>query len=66
MHRSVCVIFDFSHQYNFLNRSFFALLGSFIPRYFAIFVAMVNRTVSLISLFDLSLSVYKSARDFYA
>ena len=36
----------------------------FIPRYFIIFVAVVNGIVSLISLSDLSLLVYKNARDF--
>jgi len=36
----------------------------FIPRYFIIFVAMVNRIVSLIYLFDFSLLVYRNTRDF--
>jgi len=43
---------------------FFVSLGRFIPRYFILFVAMVNGIVSLISLSDLSLLVYKGARDF--
>jgi len=36
----------------------------FIPRYFIIFVAMVNRIVSLIYLFDFSLLVYRNTRGF--
>ena len=43
---------------------FFYLLG-FISRYFILFVAMVNEIVSLISLSDLSLLVYRNARDFW-
>ena len=43
---------------------FFALLGRFIPRYFILFVALVNGTVSLNFLFDISLLVYKNAGDF--
>ena len=42
----------------------FVSLGKLIPRYFTLFVAMVNRIVSLISLFDFSLLVYRDARDF--
>ena len=38
----------------------------FIPWYFIIFIAMVNRIVSLISLSDFSLLVYKNAKDFCA
>ena len=36
--------------------------GKFIPKYFILFVAMVNGIVSLISVF--SLLVYRNARDF--
>ena len=39
-------------------------LGSSIPKYFILFVAMVNGTVSLISLSLFSLLVYRNARDF--
>uniref|UniRef100_A0A8C9CSE7 Uncharacterized protein n=1 Tax=Phocoena sinus TaxID=42100 RepID=A0A8C9CSE7_PHOSS len=39
-------------------------LSSFIPRYFILFVAVVNGSVSLISLSDFSSLVYKNARDF--
>ena len=36
----------------------------FIPKYFIIFIAMVNRMVSLISLSVFSLLVYRNAKDF--
>ena len=39
-------------------------LGKFIPRYFILFVAMVNGIDSLISLSDFSLLVYRNASDF--
>ena len=39
-------------------------LGRIIPRYFILFVAMVNEIVSLISLSDFSLLVYRNRRDF--
>ena len=42
----------------------FASLGRYTPKYFIIFVAMVNGIVSLISVSVFSLLVYKSARDF--
>jgi len=41
-------------------------LGKFIPRYFILFVAMVNGIDSFISLSDFSLLVYRNASDFYA
>ena len=40
-------------------------LGKFIPRYFILFVAMVNGIDSLISFSDFSLLVYRNASDFY-
>ena len=39
-------------------------LGRYIPKYFILFIAMVNGTVSLISLSIFSLLVYRNARDF--
>ena len=38
--------------------------GRYIPKYFILFVAMVNGIVSLISLSIFSLFVYRGARDF--
>ena len=42
----------------------FVSSGRYIPKYFILFVAMVNGIVSLISLSLFSLLVYKNARDF--
>ena len=42
----------------------FVYLGRYIPKYFILFIAMVNGIVSLISLSILSLLVYRNARDF--
>ena len=42
----------------------FVSLGRYTPKYFILFVAMVNDIVSLISLSVFSLLVYKNARDF--
>ena len=42
-----------------------ASLGRFIPKYFILFVAMINGIVSLISLSYFSLFIYRSTRDFY-
>ena len=42
----------------------FVSLGRYIPKYFILFVAMVNGIVSLISLSVFSLLVSKNARDF--
>ena len=39
-------------------------LGRYIPKYFILFVAMVNGIVSLISLSIFSLLMYRNARDF--
>ena len=42
----------------------FVSLGSYIAKYFILFVAMVNGIVFLISLSVFSLSLYRYARDF--
>ena len=43
--------------------SSFVSLGKFIPRHFILFVAMVNRIDSLISLSDFLLLVYRNESD---
>ena len=48
----------------FSEYSSFASLGRFIPRDYILFDAMVSGIVSLISLSDLSLLVYRNATDF--
>ena len=64
VHLSICVIFDFFHQcLKFSAYRSFVSLGRFIPRYFILFVVMVNGVVSLISLSELSLLVFWIARD---
>ena len=44
----------------------FVSLGRFIRRYFILFVAVVNGSVSYISLSDFSSLMYRNARDFCA
>ena len=44
--------------------SSFVFSGKFVPRYFILFVAMVNAIDSLISLSDFSLSVYRNVKSF--
>ena len=51
-------VLRFSEYWSFASR------GRFIPRYFILFDEIVNQIVSLISLSDFSLLVYKNARDF--
>ena len=43
----------------------FVSLGRFIPKYFILFITLVNGIVSLISLSVFSLLVYRNARDFW-
>ena len=43
---------------------FFTSLVKFIPKYFILFDAIVNETVSFISFSDSSLLVYRNATDF--
>ena len=43
----------------------FVSLGRYTPKYFILFVAVVNGIVSLISLSLFSLLVYRNARDIY-
>ena len=60
----MCVIFDVFHQcfiVFYIYRSFVSL-GRFIPKYFILFIAMVNGIVSLISLSVFSLIVYRNWR----
>ena len=51
-------------SYSFLPNRSFVSLGRFIPRYFILFVAVVNGIVSLMSLSGFSLSVYRNASNF--
>ena len=51
-------------SYSFSEYRALVSLGRFIPRYFILFVAMMNEIVSLISLSDFSLLVYRNRRDF--
>ena len=59
----LCLRFPSSVLYFSEYRSF-AALSRFIPGYFILFDVMVNGTVSLIPLSDLSLLLYRNARDF--
>ena len=59
------VAFDYGVPQSFpkLQLKFYTL-GRYIPKYFILFVAMVNGIVSLISFSTFSLLVYRNARDF--
>ena len=54
-----------SSIFSFLKYRSFAFLGSFIPRHFILFHMMINEIVSLISLSEFSLLVYRNARDIW-
>ena len=60
-HFICCIQFHLPVSYSYRS---FASLGRFIPRYFILFDVMVNEIVSLISLSDLLLLVYRNAKDF--
>ena len=51
------------YSFIYIYRSFVSL-GRLIPKYFILFIAMVNGIVSLISLAVFSLLVYRNSRDF--
>ena len=63
-HLFVSSSISFISVLQFLEYRSFASLGRFIPRYFILFAAIVNGIVSLISLSDLSLLLYRNVRDF--
>ena len=64
LHLFLSSLISFISILQFSEYRSFASLGRFIPRYFSLFDAIVNGIVSLISLSDLSLLVYRNARDF--
>ena len=64
-HLFVSSSISFINVLPFLEHRSFASLDRFIPRHFILFEVMVNGIVSLISLSDLLLLVYRNARDFY-
>ena len=66
LHLSVSSLISFSSVLSFSANRTFVSLGRFIPRYFILFVAMVNGSVFLISLSDFSSLIYRNARDFRA
>ena len=64
-HLLVSYLISFISVLQFSEYRSFVSLGSLIPRYFILFDVIVNEMVSLISLSDLSLLVYRNAIDFY-
>ena len=66
LHLFVSSLISFISVLQFSTYRSFVSLGRFIPRYFILFVAMVNGSVFLISLSDLSSFVYRNARGFCA
>ena len=61
----VLSLISFITNLKFSEYSSFASLGKFIPKYFTLFDVMVNGIVSLISLSDLSLLLYRNAIDLF-
>ena len=64
LHLLVSPLISFISVLQFSAYRSFVSLGRFIPRYFILFVAVVNGSDSLISLSDFSALVYRNARDF--
>ena len=59
-----CIISDVFHKYlSFLEYRSSTSLGKCVPRYLILFYVMINEIVSLISLADLLLLVYRNAGD---
>ena len=57
--------FLWSVSYSSQSTGLLPPLGMFIPRYFIVFDGTICGSVSLISLSDLSLLIYRSATDFF-
>ena len=66
LHPFVLSFISFISVLQFSAYRSFVSLGRFVPRYFILFVAVVNGSVSLISLSHFSSLVYRNARDFCA
>ena len=64
LHLLVSSLISFISVLRFSAYRSFVSLGRFIPRYFILCVAMVNGSVSIISLSDFSSLVYRNGRDF--
>ena len=64
LHLFISSLISFISVLKFSVYSSFVSLGKFIPRYFILFVAMVDGIDYLISFSDLSLLVYRNANDF--
>ena len=64
---SACFVFGIFHQclIVFCIQVFCLFTGRFIPKYFILFVAVVNEIVFLSSLSDFLLLVNRNARDFH-
>ena len=64
LHLLVSSLISFISVLQFAIYRSFVPLGRFIPKYFILFIAMVNGIISLNSLSVFSLLVYRNARDF--